>query len=521
MARGNWQTTVLDADGDVQVGKTVVLYETDGSTPLAQSVYAAASGGVPLLSLVTNSLGQIEVYAPLGQYLTYRVDGGASQSGRIDPDPSQVVTLTDTQVLTGKTLTAPTLTSPTISAPIISGTGTFVNLAGTGTFYALGVGSGGFGGAKITSEGSLVVGKQVAGGAGGGNASATFIVNRESSTSVSEVMVNFDFTQLANASDSGTLTIFCGEGALAGRTQPTGGPANALRAIEIRGLYGTKAGVIAVGHGGTRQVIGMTIETQTATSAPDGSLAHIESALTINSVSSGQLTENGSVLVSPNSAIFINGTAGSASSSVCPFEFPIAIAGTGTLAASPIFAIFATGRTGLAMVPLSGQGMLQIRQSADTNQGGIRLYRNAVTTQYTALSSDTNGGNIEVVDSVTGLSGVVRVSSNTGEDTVGVTSPVGLTGALMKLTKGGVAERFKVDSAGLVSIQTTKVLGTQGAAVADSVGVIPAGGVGAAAGGFDTAGHRDTFIATVTEIQTQLNLLLARVRAATGHGLIA
>jgi hypothetical protein len=51
---------------------------------------------------------------------------------------------------------------------------------------------------------------------------------------------------------------------------------------------------------------------------------------------------------------------------------------------------------------------------------------------------------------------------------------------------------------GTVSLQMqgTKVLGPQGAAVADAV-------------------------ATVASVQTQLNLLLARVRAATGHGLIA
>lgn len=35
-------------------------------------------------------------------------------------------------------------------------------------------------------------------------------------------------------------------------------------------------------------------------------------------------------------------------------------------------------------------------------------------------------------------------------------------------------------------------------------GVIPAGGVGAAAGGWDTAGNRDTAITTITEIKTDL-----------------
>lgn len=63
-----------------------------------------------------------------------------------------------------------------------------------------------------------------------------------------------------------------------------------------------------------------------------------------------------------------------------------------------------------------------------------------------------------------------------------------------------------------------KVMGDQGAAVADVAGAVPAGGTGAAAGGFDTAVNRDTFIATVSEMKTQLNSALAALRA---HGIIA
>lgn len=50
--------------------------------------------------------------------------------------------------------------------------------------------------------------------------------------------------------------------------------------------------------------------------------------------------------------------------------------------------------------------------------------------------------------------------------------------------------------------------------VTSVTGTIPAGGTGAAAGGFDTAPHRDTFIATVTELKTQFNDLLAKLRTA-------
>lgn len=52
------------------------------------------------------------------------------------------------------------------------------------------------------------------------------------------------------------------------------------------------------------------------------------------------------------------------------------------------------------------------------------------------------------------------------------------------------------------------------AAVADIAGTTPAGGTGATAGAYDTAAHRDALIATVAEIKTQLNDLLAKLRTA-------
>lgn len=61
-----------------------------------------------------------------------------------------------------------------------------------------------------------------------------------------------------------------------------------------------------------------------------------------------------------------------------------------------------------------------------------------------------------------------------------------------------------------LQIAGNQIVGAQGAAVAN----VPAGGVGTAAGGWDTAANRDAAIASI-------NALLARLRAATGHGLIA
>jgi phage-related minor tail protein len=52
------------------------------------------------------------------------------------------------------------------------------------------------------------------------------------------------------------------------------------------------------------------------------------------------------------------------------------------------------------------------------------------------------------------------------------------------------------------------------AAVADVAGTTPAGGTGATAGAYDTAAHRDALIATVAELKTQFNALLAELRTA-------
>ena len=48
--------------------------------------------------------------------------------------------------------------------------------------------------------------------------------------------------------------------------------------------------------------------------------------------------------------------------------------------------------------------------------------------------------------------------------------------------------------------------------VAAVAGSVPAGGTGTAAGGWDTAGNRDTAITTIGEIKTQLNALMVALR---------
>lgn len=56
--------------------------------------------------------------------------------------------------------------------------------------------------------------------------------------------------------------------------------------------------------------------------------------------------------------------------------------------------------------------------------------------------------------------------------------------------------------------------GGRAATVAAVAGLIPAGGTGAAAGGWDTAGNRDTAIVTAGELKTKLNAILTSLKAA-------
>lgn len=92
-----------------------------------------------------------------------------------------------------------------------------------------------------------------------------------------------------------------------------------------------------------------------------------------------------------------------------------------------------------------------------------------------------------------------------------------------------MARREQLSVSELLDGNGKKVLGKQGAAVANSAtaapAAAPAGGAGAAAGGWDTAANRDAAITTINglrtlviELQTKLNATLTELRA---HGLIA
>jgi hypothetical protein len=80
-------------------------------------------------------------------------------------------------------------------------------------------------------------------------------------------------------------------------------------------------------------------------------------------------------------------------------------------------------------------------------------------------------------------------------------------GAAQEALTAGAAGPVEVEAAALVALIPQ-------AAVADVAGTTPAGGTGATAGAYDTAAHRDALIATVAELKTQLNSLLAKLRTA-------
>ncbi len=60
-----------------------------------------------------------------------------------------------------------------------------------------------------------------------------------------------------------------------------------------------------------------------------------------------------------------------------------------------------------------------------------------------------------------------------------------------------------VDNARVVKMASGTIVGEETALTANPV-VVPAGGTGAAAGGWDTAGNRDTAISTLNDLRTRI-----------------
>lgn len=102
MARALLTVVLQNAAGDVQTSKALTFFEIDGTTPLAQTLYDAPSGGNIIASPTTNSLGTALLYVTTPQRAKMAISG---VSGTTDvefaPDPSEVVRTTANQTIAG------------------------------------------------------------------------------------------------------------------------------------------------------------------------------------------------------------------------------------------------------------------------------------------------------------------------------------------------------------------------------------------------------------------------------------
>jgi hypothetical protein len=95
MARARLQTVLQDEDGDVIPSRSVAVLEADGVTPIAQTLYTAATGGSVITAPSSNNLGYFEAYAHLPQRAMLSVTGVGTLPIDLAPDPADVVVAVD------------------------------------------------------------------------------------------------------------------------------------------------------------------------------------------------------------------------------------------------------------------------------------------------------------------------------------------------------------------------------------------------------------------------------------------
>lgn len=87
MARSYFDQIVLSSSGALQRRAPVYVYEADGVTPLAQTMYSAASGGTVLTNpLVSDDQGHVEAYADDPQAIVVKV-GAVERTAAFTPIP--------------------------------------------------------------------------------------------------------------------------------------------------------------------------------------------------------------------------------------------------------------------------------------------------------------------------------------------------------------------------------------------------------------------------------------------------
>lgn len=548
MARAEFQTTVLDSDGDVQTSKPVVFYEEDGTTLLAQPLYDANSGGSIVASPQTNSVGQLDLYADTPQYLTYKVNNGTLQYGRLDPDPGQVVLLTATQVLTNKTLTSPTVNGGTLNS-IVS-----ADVLGPAHFYGVG--------AATPNRGFSV------------NANNQILFLEVSSTTPADLGTNIQIAKsltltnsimvdcLAYVTFSGTTVTPTTGSATGTATGTAAGPPGTLTMNLANWTINDFAGRVVIATNGVLTGYGLiatnTADTLTLNSSWVGTVPGVDWTFIIKSKGDpsnfkmNTYVRDGSVADTRTLEFHTEGSAARGEATLWGIEGGVhpgvattdgtdkvvcyvarvtpPSAGAGTQPAAPIngdVAFLAIGgsvngvvgaagwnyffkgynsantlvysetgdgyvnaiRGRFGSVSLSTTSPLAVKQSANSQGGGLQLYE-AGTSDYFALYMGADENAYIEARPVAGAGSYVYVGGIVGAAGLSINSMNGAS--LIAEFFANTVSKASINTSGEFLIGGTKVVGAQGAAVADATG----------------AG----------DVVAQLNTALARLRA---HGLIA
>lgn len=78
--RAQLRETFTDSDGDVKDGKAVTLYESDGTTPIATSVFTTPTGQVAASSLATDSNGELLLYSNIAKPIQIAIAGRSTKA---------------------------------------------------------------------------------------------------------------------------------------------------------------------------------------------------------------------------------------------------------------------------------------------------------------------------------------------------------------------------------------------------------------------------------------------------------